>query len=67
MIKCTRCDGSGWVCETHISRPWEGPNACGCGAAGAPCGRCNVPAAEGETPRVPEGFLVEIEKDGSRH
>jgi hypothetical protein len=36
--KCTRCDGTGWVCETHLLRPWKG---CGCGAAKLPCGRCN--------------------------
>jgi hypothetical protein len=23
-IKCTRCEGTGWVCEIHILRPWEG-------------------------------------------
>jgi hypothetical protein len=42
-------------------RPWEGPNACGCGAAGAPCGRCNNPS-DGQPPRMPSGFKVD--KDG---
>ena len=65
-IKCTRCDDAGWVCESHILRPWTGPRACGCGAAGAPCGRCNAPA-EGEVPRMPEGFSTEVDKDGWRH
>jgi hypothetical protein len=66
-MKCTRCDDTGWVCESHISRPWEGPNACGCGAAGAPCGRCNVPAAEGETQQMPADFKTEVDKDGWHH
>jgi hypothetical protein len=49
------------VCERHVARSWDGPNdACGCGAAGAPWGRCNQPA-EGEAPRVPEGFKTEVE------
>jgi len=63
-MRCARCDGTGWVCETHISRPWEGPNACGCGAAGVPCGRCNN---SDETPRMPEGFKTEVDKGGWRH
>jgi hypothetical protein len=40
---CKRCDGCRWVCEAHPDRPWEGPNACGCGAPGAPCPACNKP------------------------
>ena len=31
------------------------PHACGCGAAGAPCGRCN-PSSWDEPPRLPKGF-----------
>jgi hypothetical protein len=23
MIKCTLCDGIGWVCETHPGKPWH--------------------------------------------
>jgi hypothetical protein len=46
-------------------RPWDGPKACNCGAAGAPCPWCNQYDAD-TTPRMPEGFLVEIDKDGSR-
>lgn len=45
-----------------MKRPWEGPQACGCGAAGAPCGRCNEPAE----PRMSAGFRTEIEKDSWR-
>jgi hypothetical protein len=62
MIKCTLCHDIGWVCETHPGKPWNGPNACPCGAA---CPWCNQ--YDDETPpRMPEGFLVEIDKDGSR-
>jgi hypothetical protein len=63
-MKCARCADTGWVCETHIMKPWDGPEACGCGAAGAPCGRCNV---DDEIPRLPDGFKTEIDKDGWRH
>ena len=65
-INCARCDGTGRVCEAHILRPWDGPRACGCGAAGAPCGRCNPPD-QGATPRMPDGFKTVFDKDGWRH
>jgi hypothetical protein len=66
MLKCTLCHDIGWVCETHPGKPWNGPNACPCGAAGAPCPWCNQ--YDDETPpRMPEGFLVETDKDGSGH
>ncbi|SHG92841.1 hypothetical protein SAMN05443248_3110 [Bradyrhizobium erythrophlei] len=65
-MKCTRCEDSAWVCEAHPDRPWEGPNACPCGAPGAPCPDCNV-TKEGEVPRMPEGFRIEVDKDGWRH
>lgn len=54
-MKCFRCEDRGWVCENHAERPWEGPHACECGGAGAPCPRCNK-ADEGEPPRLPKGF-----------
>ena len=41
IVNCTRCDNTGWVCETHKYRPWDGSNACGCGGAGMPCPDCN--------------------------
>ena len=47
-------------------RLWEGANACGCGAPGAPCGRCNNPGDD-EMPRLPEGFKTKIDKDGWRN
>lgn len=52
---CLLCEGTGWVCEEHPDQPWEGPHACSCGAAGAPCPHCNRPH-EGEAPRMPPGF-----------
>src|ERR1700676_2765346 len=33
-MKCSRCEDTGWVCEAHPDRPWEGEHACTCGAAG---------------------------------
>lgn len=43
-IKCQRCDGEQWVCEAHPDKAWGGastePDACHCGAPGAPCS-CN--------------------------
>ncbi|MEH2492888.1 hypothetical protein [Bradyrhizobium sp. AZCC 2230] len=65
-MTCKTCDDTGWVCETHPGWPWEGPHACPCGAAGAPCPRCNVPT-DGEPPRMPAGFRTEVDKDGWRH
>jgi hypothetical protein len=38
--KCTRCLDTGDVCSTHDDRPWEGEDACGCGAPGMPCPSC---------------------------
>ena len=65
-VTCTLCDDCGWVCEEYPGRPWEGPNACPCGAAGAPCPWCNLPA-HGEAPRMPDGFKTDVDKDGWRH
>jgi hypothetical protein len=65
-MKCALCEDSGWVCEDHPKRPWEGPHACGCGGAGMACPVCNAPG-DGEAPRMPEGFRTEIDKDGRRH
>jgi hypothetical protein len=64
--KCILCDDAGWVCENHPTRPWEGEHACTCGGAGAPCPMCNS-SEHGETPRMPDGFKIEVDKDGWRH
>ncbi len=63
--ECSRCDSTGWVCEAHPERPWDGKGACGCGAPGDPCPECNELA--GETPRQPAGMRIDIAKDGWRH
>jgi hypothetical protein len=65
-MKCSLCEDSGWVCESHPDRPWEGKHACTCSGAGAPCPRCNVPE-ENEAPRLPDGFRTEFDKMGWRH
>ena len=42
---CDRCDSSGWVCQSHVSRPStcgsERRDACSC-SAGIPCPDCNA-------------------------
>jgi hypothetical protein len=64
-VPCRRCDSSRWVCEVHPERPWGGPHACGCDAAGMPCPDCNP--ADGLTPPVlPPGF-VEDDDGSTRH
>jgi hypothetical protein len=59
---CHVCKGTYWVCESHPAMPWDGPFACGCGAAGMPCPTCNVPD-EGERPRLPAGFTPTLDAD----
>jgi hypothetical protein len=54
-IKCASCHDTGWVCESHPAMPWDGPAACGCGAAGMPCPDCN-PSDRDHPPRLPAGF-----------
>jgi hypothetical protein len=63
-MKCIFCADTGWVCENHLRRPWEGPHGCDCGGAGMPCAACNVPE-EDVAPRMPDGFKTEV--DGWRH
>jgi hypothetical protein len=64
--KCERCDSTGWVCENHHDKPWDGsPRDCGCGGAGEPCPQCNVPANPKEPPRFLAGSTVSwTAKDG---
>jgi hypothetical protein len=35
-VKCILCADTGWVCENHPRRPWEGPHGCDSGGAGMP-------------------------------
>jgi hypothetical protein len=50
-------------CESHLAMPWDGPAACGCGGAGMPCPRlCNQPADD-ERPRLPAGFVTDVDID----
>jgi len=63
-MKCETCDNIGWVCENRSPR--DDPRACSCGGAGAPCPTCNVPVV-GEAPRMPDGYWVEVDKNGWRH
>jgi hypothetical protein len=65
-MECPLCEDSGWVCENHPKRAWEGEQACGCRGAGAPCPVRTVPEP-GEGPRLPEGFNTDMDKDGWRH
>jgi hypothetical protein len=48
-MTCGLCGDTGWVCENHPGKPWDGDQACGCGAAGMPCVRCN-PSDRGRRP-----------------
>ena len=59
-MKCSLCEDCGWVCETHPDRPWEGEHACTCGAAGAPCPRCNGRRGSADA----EGLLNRIRQEG---
>jgi hypothetical protein len=65
-MKCALCEDSGWVCENHPKRAWEGEHACECGGAGAPCPICNVPEA-GEAPRLPKDYATAFDEKGWRH
>ena len=39
MTQCPRCQGSGWVCETHPTQPINHrlENGSACGGSGSPC------------------------------
>jgi hypothetical protein len=42
--RCASCRDTGWVCERHPDRPWEGdgaPGCCSCGAPGMKCQACD--------------------------
>ncbi len=65
-MACMHCDHTGWVCETHLDRPWGAvsahSNACGCGG-GALCG-C---AADPRGRRSASDVIVEAYRVGSLH
>jgi hypothetical protein len=63
---CAHCEDCGWVCENHPDKPWEGPRACSCGGAGAPCPACNG-TNDGTAPRMPSGLKTEVDKKAWRH
>src|SRR5690606_1390172 len=62
-MKCETCDDTGWVCEHHVNRPFNGPKACGCGGAGMPCIVCN---GDGERPDVSRVFRSVVVVRGKR-
>jgi hypothetical protein len=65
-MTCGLCEDTGWVCENHPGKPWDGDHACGCGAAGMPCVHCN-PSDLDNPPRPPAGTRVEFDEEGWRH
>jgi hypothetical protein len=67
-IHCKNCDNTGWVCEAHENKPWEGPLACGCGEPGAPCPVCNClePSIDNRPDISRTGFTAEVERTPKR-
>ena len=68
---CTTCFDVGWVCENHLTSPWDrsAPAGCQCGA-GMPCPACNASNPDlrrDNLPTLPPDFKVDIDKGGSRH
>jgi hypothetical protein len=62
-MKCIFCADTGWVCENHPRRPWEGPYGCDCGGAGMPCPSCNLPEESGAEPRLPRRAAFSLGSD----
>lgn len=50
MLTCKDCRDTGWVCETHQTKPFRGPHGCGGAAAGMPCPRCSPELAWDKAP-----------------
>jgi hypothetical protein len=66
-MKCIRCADTGWVCENHLCRPWEGLHGCDYGGAGMPCLVCNM-ADEESALGLPDGIKTKFDqKTGWRH
>jgi hypothetical protein len=62
-VKCRFCQVSGWVCERHLERPWDGDGACGCRAPGAPCPACNA-ANYGDAPADAVWIYSPVRQEG---
>jgi hypothetical protein len=65
-IACIYCADTGWTCENHPRRPWEGPHACDCGGAGLPCVNCNL-SDDDIAPQTPNGLTTGFDQKGWRH
>lgn len=50
MMECEKCNGLGWVCESHPDKEWENCIT-GCGGAGMSC-TCNPNG------NLPKGSMV---------
>jgi hypothetical protein len=59
-VPCLSCEDCGWVCDAHPRHPWD---ACGCGADGKPCPRCNAQAPRA-LPFIVEVFTETIRVSG---
>ena len=70
VMRCSVCDGTGWVCENHPDRPWRGPSpgadGCECGA-GMPCEHCNPCGGIDEPPAISTIVRVTLDRKGPRH
>jgi hypothetical protein len=68
--ECKVCDGTGWVCEDHETKPWGGvstrDDAGRCGGAGAPSPLCN-PSDHDNPPKMPDGYRSFFHKEQWRH
>lgn len=59
-MECETCDDTGFVCEAHPNRPFNGPKACGCGAAGMPCILCDSDGEKPDVSRVLKSVLLDV-------
>jgi hypothetical protein len=64
-MTCGLCEDTGWVCENHPEEPWDGDHACGCGAAGMPCVRCNPSDLDNPPGRRPVRVSNSTKKAGA--
>jgi len=60
---CPNCLDSGYACEAHPGKPWDGmtgphPDACGCECeAGMPCPTCCDPVPMDGTRSITDAFV----------